>query len=433
MSDREERARIDLMLQEAMRRRLSRRTVLRGAGVGAAGLGLSSLLAACGGGGGGGTGGEGRPDPSEIFGQEPGPVVNFANWPLYIDQAKDKEGNVYYPSLRLFEKETGIKVNYETVIQSNEEFFGKIQPQLAAGDPTGWDIIVITNGRQFNILKANGWVYELDPTRRPNFDANATAFARDPAYDPGNEVSMPWQGGFTGIAYDKTKVNGPITKLDDLANPDKVGRNSVGMLTADMPDFVMINLGIDPATSGPEEWKEAAKWLMMQRESGTVRQYYDQGYVDDFTAGNLSATMAWSGDIIYYKLWAGYTDFEFIFPEGGALLWQDNMMVPVGAENPAGALMVMDWYYDPKIATMVTEWVIYLSPVKGVRERIIADAEKAREQGYKGYANKLYATAESEFAFPDDATLAKAKFGTNITTDEQAQEWDAIFLPISQQ
>src|SRR3989339_850180 len=108
---------------------------------------------------------------------------------------------------------------------------------------------------------------------------------------------MPWQGGFTGIGYDKTKVNGEITKLDDLANPDKVGTESVGMLKSDMPDFVMINLGIDPATSGPDEWKEAAAWLQKQRDSGTVRQYYDQGYIDDFVAGNTPVTMAWSGDV----------------------------------------------------------------------------------------------------------------------------------------
>jgi spermidine/putrescine transport system substrate-binding protein len=417
-------------LRGVMRRRFPRRTVLRGAGMGAAGLGLSPLLAACG--RGDGPGGDGEMDPSEIFGAEPGPVINFANWPLYLDQAKDKEGNVYYPSLKKFTKATGIKVNYETVIQSNEEFFGKIQPQLAAGDPTGWDIIVITNGRQFNILKANGWVYKLDPTRRPNFDAHATAFAKDPTYDPGNEVSMPWQGGFTGIGWDSSKV-GPITKLDDLANPDKVGRNSVGMLTADMPDFVMINLGIDPATSGPEEWKEAAAWLKMQRESGTVRAYYDQGYIEEFLVGNTTVTMAWSGDILYYKIWAGYPQFEFDIPEGGGLLWQDNMMVPVGAENPAGALMLMDWYYKPKIAAMVTAWVLYLSPVEGVRQEIIAMADQAVEDGYKGYANKLYQTAESVYAFPDEEFLARTKFGANIMTDEEAEEWDNIFLPITQQ
>jgi spermidine/putrescine transport system substrate-binding protein len=429
MTERDDRAPVDRMLQETMRHRLSRRTVLKGAGMGVAGISMASLLAACGGDDGGG----GGADPTEVFSGEPGPTVQFANWPLYIDQAKDKDGNVYYPSLKEFKDETGIEVNYETVIQSNEEFFGKIQPQLAAGDPTGWDIIVITNGRQFNVLTGNEWVYRLNPAMRPNFEENASDFARSPSYDEGNTYSMAWQGGFTAIGYDTTKVNGEITKLDDLANPDKVGKNSVGMLKSDMADFVMINLGIDPTTSGPEEWKEAAEWLEMQRDSGTVRQYYDQGYIDDFVAGNTPVSMAWSGDILYYKVWAGYSDFEFTIPEGGSLLWQDNMLVPVGAANPVGAAMTMDWYYKPKIATMVTEWVLYLSPVKGVQERIIEDAEAAEEDGYKGYANKLYETANSPYAFPDEEVLATASFGKSITTDEEAEEWDAIFLPITQQ
>lgn len=419
-------------MQQILRRRLTRRGFIRGAGVGVAGISLGSLLAACGEettpGGGGGA------EPTDVFGGAPEGHVEWANWPVYIDKAKDPQsGERYSPSLRAFEEQTGTTVNYAEVIQENASFFGKIQPQLAGGDPTGWDIIVITNGRQFNVLTTNEWVYRLDPAMRPNFDANATPFAKDPTYDPGNTFSMPWQGGFTGIGYDKTKVNGAITKLDDLANPAIVGTDSVGMLSSDMPDFVMINLGIDPATSGPAEWQEAADWLLMQRESGTVRQYYDQGYIDDFVAGNTPVSMAWSGDVIYYALWAGYTDFEFMFPEGGALLWQDNMMVPVGAGNAPGAAQVMDWYYDPKIATMVTEWVIYLSPVAGVQDRIQEDADAALDDGYKGYSNKLRATAESPYSFPDDTLLAQTKFGTNITNDEQAEEWDNIFLPITQQ
>jgi len=199
-----------------------------------------------------------------------------------------------------------------------------------------------------------------------------------------------------------------------------------------MPDFVMINLGIDPVTSGPDEWKEAGSWLQMQKDSGTVRQYYDQGYIDDFVAGNTPVTMAWSGDVLYYKIWAGYSDFEFTFLEDRAMLWQDNMLVPVGAPNAAGAAKVMDWYYDPKIATMVTEWVVYLSPVNGVQELIQKDADQALEDGYKGYANKLAQTASNPFAFPDSATLSGTSFGKSITTDDEAEEWDNIFLPISQ-
>jgi spermidine/putrescine transport system substrate-binding protein len=244
---------------------------------------------------------------------------------------------------------------------------------------------------------------------------------------------MAWQSGITGMAYNDKLVSEPISKMDDLGNPDKVGKSSVGMLKSDMPDFVMINLGIDPITSTPEDWKEAAKWIQWQKDQGTVRQYYDQGYIDDMLAGNLSANMAWSGDVLGYSLWYGYDNLHFVFPEDGALLWIDNMLIPVAAKNPVGALEVMDWYYEPKIATEVTEWVLYMSPVEGVQDLILKDADKAVEQGYKGYANKLYLTAKNEFLFPSQEFLDRTSFGRSLVTDDEAEEWNNIFLSITQQ
>ncbi|MFM8943787.1 MAG: spermidine/putrescine ABC transporter substrate-binding protein [Actinomycetota bacterium] len=418
----------DRDLHRLLQHRLTRRGMLRGAGAGAAAVSLSSFLAACGGGpDGGGT----ALDPTTLYTGAPGPIVHFANWPLYIDQAK-VNGEVTYPSLLAYTEATGIEVDYEAVIQSNEEFYGKVQPQLAAGDDTGWDIIVITEGRQFTLLTRNEWVLPLDHAKTPNFNANAATFARDPAYDPGNRFSMPWQSGLTGIGVNTDLVNGPITKLDDLADPAKVGTNSVGMITSEMPDLVMINLGIDPVTSGPDEWREAADWLRFQRDAGTVRKYYDQGYVDDLTAGNLAATLAWSGDVIYYGVWGGYPNLQFVFPEGGALIWVDNMMIPASATNPVGALQVMDWVYQPEIAQKITEWVFYMSPCAGVQDRIAAHAEEERAAGRTGLADKLAATARNENLFPSDALLQRTKFRHYVQSDEEAAEWDSIFLPISQ-
>jgi spermidine/putrescine transport system substrate-binding protein len=417
------------VMQDIMKQRLTRRSMLKGAGMGLAGFSLASFLAACGSGGSSGQ----SFNAKQVFSGQPGDNINFANWPLYIDYAKDKSGTRYSPSIKNFQEETGISVNFQEAIQSNEEFFGKIQPQLAAGDDTGWDIIVITGDtRQFAVLVENNWVYPLDHSKTPNFNANAVDWAKNPNYDPKNAHSMPWQSGLDVIGYNDKLVNGPITKLDDLANPDKVGKSSVGMLEADMPSFVMINLGINPVTSGPAEWKEAAKWLQMQKDSGTIRQYYDQSYINDLTAGNLAASMVWSGDVLYYSLWAGYTNLHNVYPEGGALLWIDNMLVPAHAGNPAGAIQLMDYYYDPKVAKKVTEWVLYMTPVKGVKELIEQDADKAVEKGWKGYANKLYETAKNPYAFPSEEFLANAKFGRNFENDDEYQQWNDTFLPISQ-
>ena len=45
---------------------------------------------------------------------------------------------------------------------------------------------------------ALGYLIELDPELRPNFDANVGPNFKDPAYDPGNKYTMAWQSGATG-------------------------------------------------------------------------------------------------------------------------------------------------------------------------------------------------------------------------------------------
>jgi spermidine/putrescine transport system substrate-binding protein len=141
--------------------------------------------------------------------------------------------------------------------------------------------------------------------------------------------------------------------------------------------------------------------------------------------------MAWSGDIIYYSLY-GYPELEWIFPEGGAFLWTDNMMIPAGAANPVSALALMDFYYRPEPATMLQEWVNYMSPVAGTQELILADADAAEEEGSVGYANKLRATAENPYLFPSDELLSNSSFGRQLLSDDEKAEWDSIFEPISE-
>ena len=418
------------LMRGMTQRRVSRRDLIKYGGATVGTLSLASILAACGGepagsGGGGATGTSGQ---TVDFTAPAGDAINFANWPLYIDSTKDPEtGERVHPSLDTFTEQTGMTVNYNPEIQANASFFGELLPQLQAGQDTGRDIIVITNGREFTALTFNGWVTELDPKLRPNFDANAASWAKDPEYDVGNKYSMAWQSGLTGIGYLTERVSQPVTKMDDLMNPDIVGTSSVGMITGDMPGLVMINLGIDPVTSGPAEWQEAADWIQMLKDSGTLRKFYDQGYIDDFTAGNLSASMAWSGDVLYYKVWEN-KPYEWVVPDGGALLWIDNMMIPANSANPQGAYQLMDYVYKPEIAQMITEWVAYMSPVPAVQDLIAQHAEEVSGE----YAADLTDMAENPLLWPDEQLLAQTSFDRNLTTDEEREEYDAIFIPITE-
>jgi spermidine/putrescine transport system substrate-binding protein len=403
-------------------RRLSRRNMIKLGGISVGTLSLASILAACSGSSSGGTSGQAAGsvnfDPSTATDH-----INFSNWPLYIDKAHGT-----YPSLEKFTNDTSITVSYEDEINDNASFFGEILPQLRAGQDTGRDIIVITNGEYLAALIANGWATELDTSRRPNFDANAASWAKSPFYDDGNKHTMAWQSGITGIGYNTELALKAPTKLDDLMSTDFFPPSSVGVLKEDAPNLVMVNLGIDPKTSQQPEWDQAAQWLTKLRDSDTFYNAYDQGYIDDLNAKNLSGTMAWSGDVLYYKIWAG-KPYEFVKPADGALLWIDNMLIPANSANPAGALELMDWYYKPEIAQMVTEYVLYMSPVPAVQQ-LIADHAK-QETG--DYATQLDETANNTMLWPDQELLSQVSLGRNLTTDDESKAWHNTFDPIWEQ
>ena len=63
----------------------------------------------------------------------------------------------------------------------------------------------------------------LDLSLIPNVK-NLDPRFRTAAYDPGNQYSIPWQWGTTGIGYDKTKVDGTVTDWDAFKLPAVEGQ-----------------------------------------------------------------------------------------------------------------------------------------------------------------------------------------------------------------
>ena len=365
MTDREDDIR--KLLASAPRRRVSRRDVLRQMGAGAGALSLSAWLAACGvsgtdDGGGGGT----KSEDDGLTTTEENGRLNFANWPLYIDRAKGRR-----PTLDDFEKETGIKVDYKEVIDDNESFFGTIREPLANGQAVDWDLIVVTDWLIAKMVRL-GYLEELDHKLIPNFTANAGLVYKDPAYDPGNRHSVPWQSGITGIGYNPRLTGRKITSFDDLFDPAFEGK--VGMFTEmrDTMNLTLLGLGIDPQQATNDDAALAQEKLIEQREQGIVRNYYGNEYADALVREDLWVTMAWSGDV--FQLQFDKPELEFVVPEEGGILWVDNMAIPQNAANPIDAMKFMDYVYDPEVAAQITAWVNYICPVPAAQE-ILANAD----------------------------------------------------------
>jgi spermidine/putrescine transport system substrate-binding protein len=404
------------LLRGLTQARVSRREMLRYAGVGAGATGLAALLAACGVSG----SDKNTESPSEAASiwetAEKTGTLNFANWELYIDRAR-VNGKFVHPSVEDFEKETGIKVNYTEPIIENEQFFAKIQPSLSAGKDVGYDLIVITNGQTLSKLIRNDWLIPLEHDYLKNFDAHVADAYRDPSYDPGNAYTVPWQSGITGIGYNPKLTGRKITSFNDLFDPAFKGK--VGMFgdALDLPNFAMQGLGINPETSTPDDWQKAADKLIEQRDAGIVRQYYTQNYIRALTAGDVALTMAWSGDIFQAQN-SGSPELEFVVPDEGGIIWTDNMCIPAKAQHPVDAIMMMDYVYDPKVAAQIADWVWYITPVPEAEEIIRTDLEDPT-------------VANSPLVFPTEDMYSRLHHYRELDTEEEEQ-WNGLFGPIYQ-
>jgi spermidine/putrescine transport system substrate-binding protein len=398
--------------------RISRRAALRGAGA----LGASALLAAC---GVSGTDEEEAPQaPSFWASQSKAGVLNFANWPLYMDQDKVK-GKTVYPSLVDFTKETGIKVNYKEVINENDAFLGKINPSLKAGQDTGWDLIVITNGGSIEKLIRQNFLTELDQSKLPNFQQNADPAVKNPTYDPGNKYTVAWQSGLTGLAYNPKLTKRPITSFNDLFDPAFKGKITMFGDDTDFPTLTMIGLGIDPAKSTEEDWRRTAD--KMTELKPQLREFIDNaGEAEVLSSGNAWISMAYSGDIFILNN-SGSPDIKFVVPQEGAVLWTDNMAIPKAAKHPLDAITYMDYVYRPDVAAKLTEYIAYITPVPAAKEQLQAKAATSSGEDKA----TLEGLIDSPLVFPVAADLAKTKRYRVLTVEEE-QVWDRIFQPIIQ-
>jgi spermidine/putrescine transport system substrate-binding protein len=345
--------------------------------------------------------------------------VTFANWPLYIDIDEETGG---YPTLEAFTEQTGIEVTYQEDINDNTEFFGRIQPDLAAGNPTGYDIITPSDWMVARLIRL-GYVQKLDKSLLPNFEANVQDLFRDPWYDPGNEYSIPWTAGLVGIGYNPTLTGREITSFDDLLDPEFAGRVGLFSEMIDTMSLALLSIGVEPENATIEDVEAAQQKLLEAAERGQFRAFYGNDYYDALAAGDLALTMAWSGDISQMQLYDN-EDVRFVVPEDGGLLYVDNMMIPNGAQHPADAYALMDYWYTLDAAVPLTEYIGFFSPVKGVPERILEDAEAAREDGDEEWATQLEQIAED--SFPEEDELENI-YNYKQLTEEEERQWNDLF------
>ena len=316
-------------------------------------------------------------------------VLNIYNWSDYI--ADD--------TIKNFEKETGIKVNYDNY-DSNEVLMAK----LVAGN-SGYDIVVPSS--HFAKLQIEGGLLQkLDRSKLTNWgNLDPTLLKQLETVDPGNQYLVDWLWGYVTVGINKDKVR---AALGDLPMPDNAwslifdpkyasklkscGINFLDSASEVLP-VALLYVGKPAYSTNPADYDVAAKMLKAVRPY--VTRFSSSGYINDLAGGSLCAVMGYSGDINIARARALEADpkqppaIEALIPKSDATLFFDTMAIPKDAKNVGNALLFINYILRPEVAASLTNKVFYANPNKASlkfvkkdvaenRTIFLSDADKAK-------------------------------------------------------
>ena len=381
--------------------RLSRRGFL--GRVGGAGLtlsGLSAVLAACG-------GVEGTNEKAQERRREREQAVNhpkteigqwtFSNWPLYMDKKV----------LRGFEREYGGNVRYVEDINDNYEFFGRVRQQLEQGDPIGRDIVVLTTYMSQRWVR-NGYVEPIDKRNVPNM-ANLADNLKSAAHDPQREYTLPFQSGAIGLGYDVERTGRELTSVGDLFDPQFKGRVTLLSEPYDSATTVLLGDGVDASKATLDQLLGAIENIDQANRDGQFRRFTGNDYTTDLAKGNVWVSLAYSGDVV--SLQSDNPNLRFAYPEEGAMIFTDELLMPAGVEHPYAAETMMNYLYEPEVAATLAAYINYISPVKGAQEIL-------REQDPD--------IAQNELIFPPEDVQARLRSYPALSPEDEREMQEAM-------
>ena len=316
-------------------------------------------------------------------------LLNIYNWSDYI--ADD--------TVRNFEKETGIKVNYDNY-DANEILHAK----LVAGK-TGYDIVV--PGSHFAKTQiAGGLLQKLDRSRLTNWgNLDKGLLEQLAAVDPGNQYLVDWLWGYVTVGINTAKVK---AALGDMPMPDNAwsllfdpkyaarlkgcGVNFLDSASEVLP-VAMLYVGKPAYSANAADYEAAAQMLKAVRPF--VTRFSSSGYINDLAGGRLCAVMGYSGDINIARARALEADpkapaaIEALVPKSGTTMFFDTMAIPKDAPHPNNAHLFINYMLRPEVAAGLTNKVFYANAnaasLKFVKKDVaenktifLSDADKKR-------------------------------------------------------
>ncbi|WP_214626280.1 ABC transporter substrate-binding protein [Paenibacillus agaridevorans] len=272
-----------------------------------------------------------------------GNTLTIYNWGDYIDPELIKQ----------FEKESGIKVIYQT-FDSNEAMMTKIKQGGTTFD------VAVPSEYAISKMKEDDLLLKIDHAKLPNLKHIDPDFM-NLSFDPDNAYSVPYFWGTVGIIYNPNMV-GDLTfeSWDDLW--DESLRNNIFLLDGarEVMGMGLNSLGYSLNDTNEEHLQEALAKL--SELTPNVKAIVGDEIKMLIANEEAAAGLVWSGDAS--EIMDENEDLDYVVPREGSNLWFDNMVIPKTASNLEGAHAFINFMLDPEVAAQNTEYVGYSTPNK---------------------------------------------------------------------
>ncbi|MFT4082932.1 MAG: spermidine/putrescine ABC transporter substrate-binding protein [Nocardioides sp.] len=243
-----------------------------------------------------------------------------------------------------FEKETGIKVTVDT-FDSNETMISK----LAAGN-SGYDVVEPSQ-YAVQLMVQRNLLEKIDHAKLKGF-GNLAAKFKNPSFDPGNQYSLPWAWGTTGILYNESCTGAPVTGWSDMWNAKYKGKIYMldNMLSAYIAGLQV--LGLKATTTSKSDIAKATDKMLAQKP--LLAGYNSDNYADLVGSGDACIAEAYSGSVSA-KAVAANPKVHYVIPSEGGTLWTDSFSIVQGTDNESGAYKWLNYTLRPAVAAELTD------------------------------------------------------------------------------
>lgn len=211
--------------------------------------------------------------------------------------------------------------------------------------------------------------------------------------DPGNQYSVPYLWGTTGLAVDTSDIEGEqVTAWEDLWDERFEGRV---MLTNDMREVFHVGLrvlGYSGNSTNPEEIEAAYEKLSELMPS--VRTFNSDAPRMPYLEGETDVGMIWNGEAVMGK--DTMPSLEYVYPQEGIIAWLDSFVIPKNAKNPEAAHQFISFVLRPEISALISEEIGYATPNLAAREELSEEV------------------ANNRASYPSAQDMLNAEFQTDI-------------------